>query len=77
MGARVLLDAHVLVSAFLARGLRADLPREVLSRHEIATGEVVLEELRRTQVRKFGATRAEAVSAAVEADLLVTRDRDL
>jgi len=42
---RVFFDTNVLVSAFLARGLCADLLRLVLSEHILATSEVVLAEL--------------------------------
>lgn len=44
---RVFLDTNVLVSAYVARGLCADLVRLVLSEHELIVGEVVLAELRR------------------------------
>ncbi len=44
---RVFLDTNVLVSAFAARGLCADLLRHVLAEHELLVGEVVLAELRR------------------------------
>ena len=44
---RVFFDTNVLVSAFTARGLSADVFRLVLARHELLTGEVNLGELRR------------------------------
>jgi putative PIN family toxin of toxin-antitoxin system len=44
---RVFLDTNVLVSAFATRGLCADLFRHVLAEHDLITGEVVIEELRR------------------------------
>lgn len=53
---KVFLDTNVLVSAFVARGLCADLFRYLLAEHEILTGEVNLVELRRTLGRKFEAT---------------------
>lgn len=49
---RVFLDTNVLVSAFLARGLCADLLRLVLSQHTLVTSEVVLAELRDVLGRK-------------------------
>ena len=45
-------DTNVLVSAFLARGLCADLLRLVLSEHTLVTSEVVLAELRNVLGRK-------------------------
>ncbi len=49
---RVFLDTNVLVSAFLARGLCADLLRLVLTEHTLVTSEVVLAELRDVLSRK-------------------------
>jgi putative PIN family toxin of toxin-antitoxin system len=49
---RVFFDTNVLVSAFLARGLCADLLRLVLSEHALVTSEVVLAELRDVLGRK-------------------------
>jgi len=49
---RVFFDTNVLVSAFLARGLCADLLRLVLSEHTLATSEVVVAELRDVLSRK-------------------------
>ncbi len=57
---RVFLDTNVLVSAFGTRGLCADVLQVVLGEHELVTGEVVLEELRRVLIRKFD-TRADKV----------------
>ncbi len=42
---RVFFDTNVLVSAFLARGLCADLLRLVLTEHILVSSEVVLDEL--------------------------------
>jgi putative PIN family toxin of toxin-antitoxin system len=64
---RVFLDTNVLVSAFVARGLCADLVRYLLAEHELLTGELNLVELRRTLRGKLGAS-AEQV-AGVEAQL--------
>ncbi len=44
---RVFLDTNVLVSAFATRGLCADVFRHILAEHELITGEVVIDELRR------------------------------
>jgi putative PIN family toxin of toxin-antitoxin system len=49
---RVFFDTNVLVSAFLARGLCADLLRLVLSEHTLECSEVVLAELRAVLSRK-------------------------
>ena len=49
---RVFFDPNVLVSAFLARGLCADLLRLVLTEHTLVTSEVVLAELRDVLSRK-------------------------
>jgi predicted nucleic acid-binding protein len=51
---RVFPDTNVLASAFGTRGLCADVLRLVLGEHELVTGEVVIEELRRVLTRKFG-----------------------
>ena len=50
---RVFLDTNVLVSAFLTRGLCADLFLTVAAEHDPIIGEVVLEELRRVLGAKF------------------------
>jgi putative PIN family toxin of toxin-antitoxin system len=49
---RVFFDTNVLVSAFLARGLCADLLRLVLSEHTLVSSGVVLAELRDVLSRK-------------------------
>jgi len=49
---RVFFDTNVLVSAFLARGLCADLLRLVLTDHTLVTSEVVLDEMRDVLSRK-------------------------
>jgi predicted nucleic acid-binding protein len=51
---RVFLDTNVLASAFGTRGLCVDVLRVILGEHELVTGEVVIEELRRVLSRKFG-----------------------
>jgi predicted nucleic acid-binding protein len=50
---RVFLDTNVLASAFGTRGLCADVLQVILTEHELVTGEVVIEELRRVLIRKF------------------------
>ena len=44
---RVLLDSNVLVAAFTARGLCADVVRVVLADHELVLGDVNIREVRR------------------------------
>ena len=51
---RVFLDTNVLASAFGSRGLCADVLRIIVGQHELVTGEVVIEELRRALSNKFG-----------------------
>lgn len=64
---RVCLDSNVLVAAFAARGLCADLLSLVLSDHELIVPEVVADELRRALTTRLKAS-AEALSS-VEAVL--------
>ena len=52
---KVFLDTNVLVSAFAARGLCADLMRLLLAEHEVCTGEVNLIELRRVLAERLRA----------------------
>ena len=59
---RVCLDSNVLVAAFVARGLCADLLRLVLAEHEMVPLEVVGEEVRRVLAEKLQASE-EALSA--------------
>jgi putative PIN family toxin of toxin-antitoxin system len=49
----VFLDTNVLVAAFAARGLCADVMRVVLAEHDLLTGEVVLAELRDVLERRL------------------------
>jgi putative PIN family toxin of toxin-antitoxin system len=51
---RVFLDTNVLASAFGTRGLCADVLQLILDKHELLTGELVIEELRRALSIKFG-----------------------
>lgn len=53
---KIFLDTNVLVSAFTARGLCADLFRYLLAEHDVMTGEVNLVELRRVLTKHFHAS---------------------
>ena len=64
---RVFLDTIVLVSAYTARGLCADLMRHILAEHEGLTGEVNLIELRRVLRDRFRASPAQI--AGIEEEL--------
>jgi len=52
---RNFLDTNVIVSAFVARGLCADLFRLILSEHELLVGEVVMVEVGEVLRKKLGA----------------------
>jgi uncharacterized protein len=62
---RLFFDTNVLVSAFAARGLCADLLRLALTHHTLLTGEVVIAELRDVLDRKLRLPpdRIEAIEA--------------
>lgn len=49
----VCLDTNVLIAAFAARGLCADVLRAVLTEHDLVFGEVILAEFRRVLKTKF------------------------
>jgi putative PIN family toxin of toxin-antitoxin system len=51
---RVFIDTNILVSAFSARGLCNELYEYVLNEHELFTGEVILQELRRVLKDRIG-----------------------
>ena len=76
---RVFLDTNVLVSAFTARGLCADLVRHLLAEHELLTSEVNLIELRRVLRDRFRATAAQinAVEAQLRDQTIVARPDEL
>jgi putative PIN family toxin of toxin-antitoxin system len=59
---KVFLDTNVLVSAFTARGLCAELFRYLVAEHEILTGEVNLTELRRVLRDRFRAAPTQLMS---------------
>lgn len=50
---KIFTDTNVLVSAFTARGLCADLLEVILADHQLMTGEVVLDELQRVLAKKL------------------------
>jgi putative PIN family toxin of toxin-antitoxin system len=50
---KIFADTNVLVSAFTARGLCADLLEVILADHQLMTGEFVLQELHRVLVEKL------------------------
>jgi len=50
---RIFADTNVLVSAFTARGLCADLLEVILADHQLVTGEFVLKELHRVLTEKL------------------------
>ncbi|MCJ7627147.1 MAG: putative toxin-antitoxin system toxin component, PIN family [Longimicrobiales bacterium] len=60
---RVCLDSNVLVAAFVARGLCADLLKLVISEYDLVIPEVVVEEVGRVLTSKLNVSRA-ALSAA-------------
>jgi putative PIN family toxin of toxin-antitoxin system len=64
---RICLDSNVLVAAFAARGLCADLLRLVLSEYDLVIPEVVAEEVKRVLTTKLKADRT--ALASVEAVL--------
>ena len=72
---RVFLDTNVLVSAYAARGICADLVRFILAEHELMTGEVNLLELRRVLRERFGAPpkRLDAIESELRAQTVVPR----
>ena len=72
---KIFFDTNVLVSAYAARGICADLVRFVLAEHELVTGEVNVEELRRVLLERFGAPadRVKAIEAELRAETVVAR----
>ena len=74
---RIFLDTNVLVSAFAARGLSADLFELVLIEHELLTGRTVLGELEkalRVKIRLPAARCAEIVAFVSSEAVLVVED---
>jgi uncharacterized protein len=72
---KVFLDTNVLVSAYAARGICADLVRFILAELELLTGEVNLEELRRVLRDRFHAPpeRLDAIESELRAETIVPR----
>jgi putative PIN family toxin of toxin-antitoxin system len=72
---KIFLDTNVLVSAYTARGISADLLRHILAEHDLVTGEVNLEELRRVLRDRFRAPNevVDAVEAALRAGIIAPR----
>lgn len=62
---RICLDSNVLVAAFIARGLCADILRLVLSEHDLVIPEVVAEEVRGVLATKLKVSQS--ALSAVEA----------
>ena len=50
---RVFLDTNVLVSAFISRGLSAEVFRLIIKEHSLVLGDIVLSELKRVLLEKF------------------------
>ncbi len=63
---KVFFDTNVLISAYTARGLSADLFRLVLTEHELLTGEVNLLELERVRGKRFRVPTSEVASVERE-----------
>ena len=63
---RVFFDTNVLISAYTAHGLSADLFRLVMTEHQVLTGEVNLEEFRRVLGRRFRVPASEVARAEPE-----------
>jgi uncharacterized protein len=77
---KIFLDTNVLVAAFAARGLCADLFRVVLAEHELVVGEVVLAELRRIrrilrQKVKLPSTQVDDLIAFLRHHIVVPKPR--
>ena len=62
---RVVLDTNVLIAAFIARGVCADIFERVVDEHELLLSPFILEEFERVMARKFGLNRGR-VTRAVE-----------
>jgi putative PIN family toxin of toxin-antitoxin system len=72
---KVFLDTNVLVSAFMARGLCADLFRYLLAEHQIMTGEVNLIELREVLTTRFPVSEQQlgAIESLLRDQIVVPR----
>jgi putative PIN family toxin of toxin-antitoxin system len=70
---RVFLDTNVLISAFVSRGLCADLLKLVLERHELLVSDLVMQELSGVLIDKLQAPKAladRALSVLREAEVV-------
>ncbi len=61
---RIFLDTNVLVSAFTARGLCAELLEKIITEHHLIVGEFILKELERVLLTKLSIPSAK-VSATI------------
>ena len=59
---RVFLDTNVLVSAFITRGLCADIFRIILSEHELVLSDYVLNELEQVLIGKINLPKDQILS---------------
>jgi putative PIN family toxin of toxin-antitoxin system len=50
---RIFLDTNVLISAFISRGLCADLLRIIIAEHHLIVGDLVLSEMKIVLLEKF------------------------
>jgi putative PIN family toxin of toxin-antitoxin system len=57
---RLVLDANVLIAAFVARGVCAELLEHCVREHRPVTSEAILEEVRRNLIEKVRASAAQA-----------------
>lgn len=60
---KILLDTNVLIAAFVARGVCADLLEHCIERHDLFTSEFILDEFAEKLVGKFKAEPDEAKEA--------------
>jgi len=60
---RVVLDTNVLIAAFIAHGTCHEVLEDCIYHHEIIGSSFLLNEFRRTLIRKFGYTKAETGEA--------------
>jgi len=76
---KVFFDTNVLISAYTARGISADLVRFILAEHDLLTGEVNVAELRRVLAARFHASpqQIDAVEAELRAQTVVPRPSTL
>jgi len=56
---KVFLDTNVLVSAFISRGLSAEIFRLIIKEHDLVIGDIILEEFQRILLKKFSMPRSQ------------------